>query len=34
LRAFDETFVFIAVISALAVAAAWRIREPQAPAQT
>lgn len=30
LRAFDETFVFIAVISALAVAAAWRIREPKA----
>ena len=30
LRAFDETFVFIAVISALAVAAAWRIREPRA----
>jgi EmrB/QacA subfamily drug resistance transporter len=30
LRAFDETFMFIAVISALAVAAAWRIREPRA----
>nr|WP_314622521.1 DHA2 family efflux MFS transporter permease subunit [uncultured Noviherbaspirillum sp.] len=30
LRAFDETFVFIAIISALAVLAAWRIREPQA----
>lgn len=29
LRAFDETFLFIAVISALAVAAAWRIREPR-----
>jgi predicted MFS family arabinose efflux permease len=29
LRAFDETFKFIAVISALAVAAAWRIREPR-----
>ena len=34
LRAFDETFVFIAVISALAVAAAWRIREPQVSAQS
>jgi predicted MFS family arabinose efflux permease len=32
LRAFDETFMFIAVISALAVAAAWRIREPRAVA--
>lgn len=29
LRAFDETFMFIAVISALAVVAAWRIREPR-----
>jgi EmrB/QacA subfamily drug resistance transporter len=29
LRAFDETFVFITVISALAVLAAWRMREPQ-----
>ena len=33
LRAFDETFVFIAIISALAVLAAWRIREPLAPVQ-
>jgi EmrB/QacA subfamily drug resistance transporter len=33
LRAFDETFMFIAVISALAVVAAWRIREPGTPAQ-
>jgi DHA2 family multidrug resistance protein len=32
LRAFDETFLFIAVVSALAVLAAWRIREPQATA--
>jgi EmrB/QacA subfamily drug resistance transporter len=30
LRAFDETFLFIAVVSALAVLAAWRMREPQA----
>jgi hypothetical protein len=33
LRAFDETFAFIAVISALAVLAAWRIREPRTPAR-
>ncbi len=32
LRAFDETFLFIAVVSALAVLAAWRMREPQAAA--
>ncbi|MFL6718517.1 MAG: DHA2 family efflux MFS transporter permease subunit [Burkholderiaceae bacterium] len=32
LRAFDETFVFIAVVSGLAVLAAWRMREPQAAA--
>jgi len=28
LRAFDETFLFIAFVSALAVLAAWRMREP------
>lgn len=32
LRAFDETFLFIAAVSALAVLAAWRMREPQAAA--
>ena len=32
LRAFDETFLFIAVVSGLAVLAAWRMREPQAAA--
>jgi len=34
LRAFDETFMFIAVISALAAVAAWRIREPRKPIQS
>jgi len=32
LRAFDETFIFITLISALAVLAAWRIREPRTAA--